>query len=137
MKGSFTVRHIDGFAATDRLSIIESLEKRAFRCRRSNNSLQHPICKIAEQSTTHEAENGMIGGRGKKREGERERTRLERGNKTGSRYRVYAMRKSHNYILIGFFFISIYFLYLFNPIKFFFISFFFYLILFFYKKLLN
>lgn len=113
MKGSFTVRHIDGFAATDRLSIIESLEKRAFRCRRSNNSLQHPICKIAEQSTTHEAENGMIGGRGKKREGERERTRLERGNKTGSRYRVYAMRKSHNYILIGFFlYLYIFYIYL-------------------------
>lgn len=78
MKGSFTVRHIDGFAATDRLSIIESLEKRAFRCRRSNNSLQHPICKIAEQSTTHEAENGMIGGREKKgRERERERDSKE------------------------------------------------------------
>lgn len=81
MKGSFTVRHIDGFAATDRLSIIESLEKRAFRCRRSNNSLQHPICKIAEQSTTHEAENGMIGGREKKREGERERENETRKRK--------------------------------------------------------
>lgn len=79
MKGSFTVRHIDGFAATDRLSIIESLEKRAFRCRRSNNSLQHPICKIAEQSTTHEAENGMIGGRGKKKGGR------ERENETRKR----------------------------------------------------
>lgn len=61
-------------ATTDRLSIIESLEKRAFRCRRSNNSPRRSICKIAEQSTNHEAE--KRGGK-KEKKGSDSRTRKQ------------------------------------------------------------
>lgn len=104
MKGSFTVRSHRRCTVTDRLSIIESLEKRAFRCRRSNNSPRRSICKIAEQSTTYEAE------KRKKKKGKRESR--ERGNKAGNRYRARAKRKPgshHNYSTrLDFIFLSVF-----------------------------
>ena len=124
MKGSFMVRSHRRCTVTDRLSIIESLEKRAFRCRRSNNSRRRSICKIAEQSTTHEAE--------KKREKKMVSERVECGNKAGNRYRARAKRKPsshHNYstCLDSIFFVCISFVCFSYFVSFFLCFFFFFL----------